>query len=86
MAWSRPSQDQKWDILFRGQEKVLQLGQITKRFPMVSPRPVKVKSINTSLLRIEEIKLPVITHMDNLARLNAQLFTYIEVKIRALIS
>jgi hypothetical protein len=50
---------------------------------MISPRPVKIKSIDTSLLGIEEIKLPVITYMDDLAWLNAQLFTYTKVKIRA---
>jgi hypothetical protein len=51
---------------------------------MVSPRPVKIESVYTSLSGIEEIKLPVITNMDDLARFDAHFFTYPEVKIRAL--
>jgi hypothetical protein len=50
---------------------------------MISLRPVKIKSIYASLSGIEEIKLPVITHMNDLARLDTHLFTYPEVKIRA---
>jgi hypothetical protein len=34
-------------------------------------------------LSIEEIELPVITHMDDLAGLDAHFFTYPEVKIGA---
>ncbi|GAF68037.1 unnamed protein product [marine sediment metagenome] len=59
------------------------MSQIAKRLLMVSPRPVKIESIYASLSGIEEIKLPVITHMDDLTRLDAHLFTYPEVKIRA---
>jgi len=50
---------------------------------MVSPRPVKIERIYASLSGIEEIKLPVISHMDDLIRLDAHLLTYPEVKIRA---
>jgi hypothetical protein len=50
---------------------------------VVSIRPVKIDSIYANLAGMEEIKLPVITHMNDLARLDAHLFTYLEVKIRA---
>ncbi|GAI39157.1 unnamed protein product [marine sediment metagenome] len=52
------------------------MNQVAKGFLMISPRPIKIESIYASLLSIEEIKLPVITHMNDLARLDAHLFTY----------
>ncbi len=51
---------------------------------MISPQPVNIESSYASLSGIEEIKLPVITDMDDFARLDAHFFTYLEVKIRAL--
>ena len=60
------------------------MSQIAKRFLMISPQPVNIESVYASLSGIEEIKLPVVTDMDDLARLEAHFFTYPEVKIRAL--
>ena len=51
---------------------------------MVSPRPVNMKSIQASLSGIEEIKLPVVTDVDDLTRLDMHLFTYLEVEARVL--
>ena len=51
---------------------------------MVFPGPVNIESIYASLSGIEEIKLPVITDMDDLARLDAHLLTYPQVEIRVL--
>jgi len=59
------------------------LSQIANRLLMVSPRPVEIKSNYANLSGIEEIKLPVITYMNDLARLDVHFFTYPEVKIRA---
>jgi len=59
------------------------LSQIAKRLLMVSPRPIKIESIYANLSGMEEIKLPVITYMNYLARIDVHLFTYLEVKIRA---
>jgi len=59
------------------------LSQIANRLLMVSTRPVKIESVHANLAGMEEIKLPVITHMNDLARLDAHLLTYLEVKIRA---
>jgi len=59
------------------------LSQIANRLLMVSTRPVKIESIYANLSGMDEIKLPVITHMNDLAWIDAHLFTYLEVKIRA---
>jgi len=59
------------------------LGQITKGFRMINSRPVDMKSTDASLLGIEEIKLPVVTYMNDLTWHDIHLFTYPEVKIWA---
>ncbi len=63
------------DISGRGQEDVLQLSEVAKRFLMISPRPVKVERIQSGLSSIKVIELPVITDMNDLARLDAHLST-----------
>jgi len=63
------------DLSGRGREDVLQLSEVAKRFLMISPRPVKVESVQAGLSSIEAIELPVITDMNDLARLDAHLST-----------
>ena len=51
---------------------------------MVSPCPVNIKSIYARLLSVDEVKLPVVTNVNDLARLDVHFFTYPEVEIRVL--
>jgi len=57
------------------------LGQVTKGFLMIISRPINMKSMDASLSGIEEIKLPVVAHMNDLSGRDIHLFAYPEVKI-----
>jgi hypothetical protein len=63
---------------------MFELSQIAKRFLMVSSQPIKMKGVYASLPRIEEIKLPIIAHMNNSARGDIHFLTYSKIKLRAL--
>ena len=70
-------------ISFRGHKQALKFGQVPDRLLVVLPRPVKIEGIQSGLPGIEEIKLPVIADVDDLARPDTHFFTYPEIEIRA---